>query len=158
MGFLDFCSPGCGLVIMLMSLFVWCNHWVTSYEWEEKKMLNDFLIREWTWILHVIRTYLIHELYFIYVVEAFIILNWKTLYKYISPFSRLLLLCIHLYVFINLFIYTNGKAYLGSMTPPPYFPLFGDWYCGSERSTLIVLGICQKPWEKLTNETWVSHL
>ena len=32
MGSLEFCSPNQGQVIMLVSLFVRCNWWVTCYE------------------------------------------------------------------------------------------------------------------------------
>jgi len=51
-----------------------------------EKMFNDFLIGKWKWILYVINEYLIQNLYFVYVVEAFIIWHWKAYYKYLSPF------------------------------------------------------------------------
>ena len=64
-----------------------------SYEW---KMLNDFLIGKWKWITYVIKAYVFHDLYFVYVVEAFIIFIWKALYKYMSLFSSLVL--VHIYL------------------------------------------------------------
>ena len=45
----------------------------------DEKMFNDNLIRKWEYILYVMKAYLIHDLYFVYVVEAFIMLNWKSL-------------------------------------------------------------------------------
>ena len=39
---------------------------------------------------------IIKFLYFVYVVEAFITLNWEARYKYTSPFSSLLLVHMHL--------------------------------------------------------------
>ena len=45
----------------------------------DEKISNDFLIGMSKWITHVIKAYLIHELYTINVVEAFITLNWKSL-------------------------------------------------------------------------------
>ena len=38
-------------------------------------MFNDFLIRKGTWILHVIKAYIIHDLNYVYVVETFNTLN-----------------------------------------------------------------------------------
>jgi hypothetical protein len=38
-------------------------------------MYNDFPIGMWQWIVYVLNTYLFHDLYSLYVVEAFIILN-----------------------------------------------------------------------------------
>ena len=40
-----------------------------------EKMFNDFLIAHGKWILYVIKVYIIHDLNFVYVVEAFITLN-----------------------------------------------------------------------------------
>ena len=51
----------------------------------EEKMFNDFLIDNGKRIIHVIKVYLFHDLYFVYVVEAFITLNCK-LSKYMNPF------------------------------------------------------------------------
>ena len=39
-------------------------------------MFNDFLIRKWTWIVHVINAYLMHDLY---LMKVFLTLNWKNL-------------------------------------------------------------------------------
>ena len=44
---------------------------------------------------------------FVYVVEAFITLNWKDYYKHKSPFSSLLLVCRHLLFSIE-FSYMRG--------------------------------------------------
>lgn len=55
----------------------------------DEKMFNDFLIGKWKWFLYVIKAYLINALYFVYVVEAFITLNWKAWYKYMSLFSSM---------------------------------------------------------------------
>ena len=41
------------------------------------KMFNDLLIAKWKWILHVMKAYLIHDLYIVYVADAFTTLNWK---------------------------------------------------------------------------------
>ena len=43
-----------------------------------EKMFNDFLFEKWNWISYVIKAYLIHDLYVVKVVEAFIALKWKT--------------------------------------------------------------------------------
>ena len=40
-----------------------------------KKTFTDFLIEKWKWILCVWKDYLVHDLYFVYVVEAFITLK-----------------------------------------------------------------------------------
>ena len=64
-----------------------------SYEW---KMFKDFLIGKWKWIKYVIKAYVFHDLYFVYVVEAFIVFIWKALYKYMSLFSSLML--VHIYL------------------------------------------------------------
>ena len=40
-----------------------------------KKTFTDFLNGKWKQILYVIKAYLIHDFDFVYVVEAFIILN-----------------------------------------------------------------------------------
>ena len=76
--------------------------WVTSYG---ENLLNDFLIGNWKWIRYVIKVYLYHDFYCVYVVKTFITWNWKALYKYTSPFSSLLR--IHLFFFIN-FLYRRG--------------------------------------------------
>ena len=45
-----------------------------------KYFLKDFLIGfKWEWIIHVIKAYSSHDLYFVYVVDAYFILNWKIL-------------------------------------------------------------------------------
>ena len=50
-------------------------------------MFNDFLIGEWKWIVYVIiKASLFHDVYFVYVMEEIITLNWKAWYKYMSPF------------------------------------------------------------------------
>ena len=43
----------------------------------DDKTLNGFLIEKWKCILRELKAHLIHELYVVYVVEAFIILNWN---------------------------------------------------------------------------------
>ena len=43
----------------------------------------------------------INDLYFLYVVETFITLNWKASYKYMSPVSSLSLEPIHLFLSID---------------------------------------------------------
>jgi hypothetical protein len=60
----------------LQSQFVLFDAIVELYVMDNK-MSIDFLIRKWAYILRVIKAYLIHDLYFVYVVEAFITLNWK---------------------------------------------------------------------------------
>ena len=45
----------------------------------DEKMVNGFLIERWKWSVEVIKAYLIHDLYFVYVVEAFIALKLKSL-------------------------------------------------------------------------------
>ena len=44
--------------------------------------------------------YLIRSI-LVYIVEAFITLNYKVQYKHMSPFSSMLLVCTHLFFFIN---------------------------------------------------------
>ena len=69
-----------------------------------KRMFNDFLIREWTCILHVIKAQVIYHLHFVYIVKAIITLNWKAHFIYMSPFSSMPLMCIHLF-FSTTFVY-----------------------------------------------------
>ena len=40
-----------------------------------EKVFNDFVIERQKWIVYVKKAYMIHDLYFVHVVEAFIILN-----------------------------------------------------------------------------------
>ena len=63
----------------------------------DEKLLNDFLIGRWEHILYVINAYLNQELHFVHVVKAFITLHWKARYTYISSFSSMLLVRIHLF-------------------------------------------------------------
>ena len=44
----------------------------------DKNNFNNFLIRGWQWIIHVKKAYSYQYLYFVYVVEAIITLNWKS--------------------------------------------------------------------------------
>ena len=41
----------------------------------DENLFNEFLIGKVKWSSYVIKAYLIHDLYFIYVVDAFITLN-----------------------------------------------------------------------------------
>ena len=34
----------------------------------DEKMFNDFLVGTWKWIINVVKAYLFHDLYFVYVV------------------------------------------------------------------------------------------
>ena len=79
MGYLKFCSPDCGEVIVLLwgSCLCLFDAIVEFFSMSEKKMFNDFLIGERKWILYAIKTYTINDLYFVYVVEASITLNCK---------------------------------------------------------------------------------
>ena len=43
-------------------------------QWE---MFNDLLVGKWKWIIYVIKTYLFHDSYFVYVAEAIIALMEK---------------------------------------------------------------------------------
>ena len=43
----------------------------------DENMFNDFLIGKWMWIEYVIKACLLHDMYYVYVVEAFITLHWK---------------------------------------------------------------------------------
>ena len=56
----------------------------------DENKFHNFLIGKWKLIVYVLKAYLFHDLNFVYVVEAFITLNWKSQYKYVSPFSSLL--------------------------------------------------------------------
>ena len=69
-----------------------------------KIVFNDFLIRGWTYNLHVIKAHVIHRLYYVYVVELIITLNWKAEYIYMSPFSSMPLVAINLFFSTN-FVY-----------------------------------------------------
>ena len=42
-----------------------------------EKIFNNLLIGKWKYIVYVKKAYLFQELYFIYLVETFIGLNWK---------------------------------------------------------------------------------
>ena len=55
----------------------------------EGKKVNNFLTRKWKLIIYANYTYVFHVLYIVYVVGAFITLNWKVQPKYMSPFSNL---------------------------------------------------------------------
>ena len=66
-----------------------------------EKLFNDFLIGRWKWDCICNWFYLIQVLYGVYVVEAFITLHWKAYYKYMSSFSSLPLVRIHLSFSIN---------------------------------------------------------
>ena len=72
----------------------------------DERMFNDFLVGKWKWVLYVIKAYLIHDLCFVHVVEAFITLNWRALYKYINPFSNMPVVHIQLFFSIN-FLYAG---------------------------------------------------
>ena len=50
-----------------------------------------------------IKDYALNVAYFVYVVEAFITLNWKAWYNYTIPFSSMPLVCIHFYFILFLF-------------------------------------------------------
>jgi hypothetical protein len=41
------------------------------------KSVQYFLIGKWRWIIYVKEPYLFHDVYYVYVVEAFIALNWE---------------------------------------------------------------------------------
>ena len=41
----------------------------------DEKIFDDFLIGKWKWIVHVINTYVIQGLDFVYTVDAFITLH-----------------------------------------------------------------------------------
>ena len=58
-------------------------------------------------ILYLIDAYLNQGLHFVYVVEAFITLHWKAKYKYMSPFSSMPLVHLHLFFSIK-FSYGGG--------------------------------------------------
>jgi hypothetical protein len=74
MGYIEFCSLDCGLSYCALA-FV-CLMQLLSYMLWMKRMFNDFLIRKRTWIVHVIKDhYSVHDLYFVYVVKAFITLD-----------------------------------------------------------------------------------
>ena len=66
----------CGLWLSSCALVFVCLMQSMHYLLWMARKYNDFLIRKWTWILHAIKAYLIHEFDFVYVVEAFIALNW----------------------------------------------------------------------------------
>jgi len=42
-----------------------------------ENIFNNFFNAKWKWIEYVIKAYLFHDLYLMYVVEAFIALDWK---------------------------------------------------------------------------------
>ena len=44
----------------------------------DENLFNDFLIGMWKWVVYVIKAYLLHGLYFVYVVEAFIHVGYET--------------------------------------------------------------------------------
>ena len=89
---------------MLLSLFVWYNRWVVSYGWIKVQWFSHW---KWHWSSYLIKAYLNHDPYLVYVVEAFSTLNWKAYYRYMSPFSRMQLVRIDLFLSIN-FSYTWG--------------------------------------------------
>ena len=76
-----------------------------------KKMLNDFLIRKLRGIKAKSNSYInidiVRIVYVVYVVEAFILLNWEVQYKYMSLFSSASVVCLHLFISI-VFLYIGG--------------------------------------------------
>ena len=90
---------------MLLSLFVWC---IIELHAMDEKMLNEFFIRIWTWISHVIKACLIHDIYCVYVVEALVTLNWEVWYTYTSPFSRMPLVRTHFSFFLYKLLIHKG--------------------------------------------------
>ena len=64
----------------------------------------SFLLERWKWTLYVINAYLIQDLYFVYVVEAFITLHCKASYKYICLFSSIPLVRTHLIFLYKLLV------------------------------------------------------
>jgi len=64
--------------------------------------LNDCLIGKWKWIMYVQKACLLHDLCFVYLVEASIMLNWKDKDKYLSSYSISLLVCKNVFLSINL--------------------------------------------------------
>jgi len=61
------------------------------------------------------KAYLLHDLWYVYVVKAFITLHWKTQYKYKSSFSSLPLVCMHFIFFIK-FSYIGDSCSLKPMS------------------------------------------
>ena len=49
----------------------------------DEKMFTDFLIGKWRWIVYVTKAYLVCDLTFTYVVEAFVTSDLKALYKHL---------------------------------------------------------------------------
>ena len=72
--------------------------------WMKEYSMN--LLLDWAWILQVIKAYSIHDLYFVYVVEAMIVLTGK-LNNYMSSFSSIPLVRAHLFYYVN-FLYVGG--------------------------------------------------
>ena len=64
----EFCSQ---LWLSYCGFFFVCMIQSVSYMLWMKKVFNGFLIKKLTWTLHVIKAPLVHELYFVHVVEAF---------------------------------------------------------------------------------------
>ena len=93
---------------------------ITELHPMDEKMFNDFFIGKWKRFLYVIEAYLIHDFHFVNVVEAFITLNWKAQYKYISPFSSMPLVCINLFFSIN-FLYYVYKGFSFIVTHTCHF-------------------------------------
>ena len=68
----------------------------------DEKIFYDLFVGKWKWILYIIRAYLFHDLYYVYVVETFITVKWETQHKSMSnPFSSLSLAFIHLFLSIH---------------------------------------------------------
>jgi hypothetical protein len=132
-GSLEFCSLDWGWVIE-PSCFCLLDA-IVGLRVVDEKTLNDFLIRNWKWILYVIVYYLVQSLYFDYVVEAFITLHSKAQHKHMSPFSSLLLVCVHFFFFINfsyIRVYFHSDPHtsfrLPMKSPPPGGgPMYSIW-------------------------------
>ena len=85
------------VIIALASMAcVFVGHIITSYILYER-FLTNILIEKWKLIVYVIRGQLFQNVYFVYVVEVFITLNWEAWYKYMSSLSSLQLLRIHVF-------------------------------------------------------------
>ena len=77
----------------------------------KKKAFIKFLIGKSKWIVYVVKAYIFRGSYFVYVEEAFMTLNSKAWYKYMSPFCSLPLVCINLF-FSIIYLYIEDLIFI----------------------------------------------
>ena len=94
MGYVEFCSLAYDQIIALLFLFAWCNHWLTCYTWKNVQWPSHQKVT----VGFTCTKCLFNSIYiYAYIVGTFI----NYINQLMSPFSRLPLVCIHLFISIK---------------------------------------------------------